>query len=165
MLCSFFQDRILQGLDPTTNSVPEHHIEKTFAEFCARGIFSEVDSKQSLDNFLQTHGDVLKPIPVKLSTKEIFRKDGSIKKEDRFAYASPFLASSQRLLCMLDVLHCVDNPLEHVEGVIRSYKDGNYARNHPILSDPNALAIVVCFDELEISSPIGPSKIKIALYY
>ncbi|KAK3922556.1 Alpha-L-arabinofuranosidase C, partial [Frankliniella fusca] len=157
------KDRILEGID-ASGSVSEDHIKKTFGEFSS-GMFSGVDSKETLQSFAKEHLEVLEPEEVELYTTEEWR-DGKIHTVQHKAYLSPFLPSLKRLLTRPDVLSCVENPAElQEEGVYRSFRDGKHTKEHPILSKEGSVGVICAFDELEVSSPLGPKKHKLALYY
>ncbi|KAK3920814.1 Chitooligosaccharide deacetylase, partial [Frankliniella fusca] len=157
------KDRILQGAD-ATGSVPGDHIKNVFGEF-SKGLFSGIDSKTSLDAFAKDNLRVLEPEPIELYSTDEW-KDGSLNSVKHYAYVSPFLPSFKRLITRPDVLSCIQNPPEiSEEGVYRGYRDGKHIREHPILSKEETVGVICAFDELEISSPLGPKKHKLALYF
>ncbi|XP_026283724.2 uncharacterized protein LOC113210112 [Frankliniella occidentalis] len=157
------KDRIMQGID-ASGAVSEEHIKNTFQEF-SQGMFSGMDSKKSLDSFSEKHLGVLEPERVELYETQESDKNGVLKTVKHYAYTSPFVPSLKRLLSRPDVMSCVENSETSEEGVYRSYRDGKYCKEHPILSKKGTVAVICTFDELEVSSPLGPKKHKLALYY
>ncbi|KAK3918987.1 5-oxoprolinase subunit A [Frankliniella fusca] len=161
-----YKDRIIQGVEKD-GRVSKETIENVLKEF-GDGIFVDAASKSSLEDFCKEHGEILTPEPVVLREEKVFSEDddSEVKNVLHRAYICPFLPSLKRLLKRPDVLECVDNPMDVSDDeVIRSYRDGKYCKEHKILSLPGSLAVIFTFDELEVSSPLGPKKHKMGLYY
>ncbi|KAK3924331.1 Zinc finger protein 653 [Frankliniella fusca] len=159
------KEHLMKGRDPESGTISEEHIRQTIAKFQENSLFSDVDSKKKLDSFSKQYCTFIEPQKVELYKEEKTDKSGKIRVKTYNAYVCQFLPGLKRLLTRRDILECVDNPLENTEGVYRTYQDGRNAKTHPILSDPKNLGIQLCYDDLEISSPLGPVKHKLSLYY
>lgn len=155
----------MKGVEATDGSISEEHVLKTLTKFGGNGLFNGLDSAKALNSFTQNQFQAFEPEPVDLFKTEMFDLEGNSYTVQHRAYVSPFLPSLKRLISRPDVLHCIENPLEHEKGVYKTFQDGSYARNHPILSDPQAIAIQMCYDDLEVSSPLGPVKHQLSFYY
>ena len=55
----------------------------------------------------------------------------------------------------------INRPQVNCDGVMRDFGDGLFVKEHPIFSKyPNALQVVLYYDDLEICNPLGSSAGK-----
>jgi len=66
----------------------------------------------------------------------------------------------QQLLAQPDVLDEVMNGHSSTGGVLRDFCDGEFFQNHPMLHDPQTLALGLYYDDLGVVNPLGSRKTK-----
>lgn len=83
-------------------------------------------------------------------------------------YFIPFLESLKRIICHKDFKRALkSSPDLGSENIFTDVNDGSFYKNHPILCDKNAIAIIAYYDDIEVTNPLG-SKIKnhkLAVFY
>ena len=145
------------------------HINQTFADLDQKSLFAGVGTKKLLDSFTENEAGMVFP------TKLMFVQDtpkriwvhGLLKEVEKNCTIVSFLENLEKLIARPDVLHCIQHPIVSDDNVYRDYHDGSFVKNHPILSDPRALAIVLYYDELEVANPLGSfaKKHKLGMFY
>jgi hypothetical protein len=148
-------------------------IENIFNSFTFENAIKDIKSKHLLDRHLVASGYLILPQSVLLDRVWSWVKKPRphlVRKPIQF-FEVPFIPVLQQLLNEDDILHCVNHPRPPQDpdhGLLRDYQDGEFVRSHPIFGqDPKALKILLYYDDVEISNPLG-SKTKthkLAMFY
>ena len=83
-------------------------------------------------------------------------------------YFMPFLKSLERLITHRDFQKSLKNPSDaSFANFFKDVNDGFYYKNHPILCDKDALAIITYCDNIEVTNTldIKTKKHKLAVFY
>lgn len=135
-------------------------------------IFESIKTKERLDKVLVEKFELVLPkmLPIYKQLEWIKRKkcQYEIDEVERHAYIVPFLDNLKALLKNDEVRHYLENPKTQENGLYRTVLDGDYYReNEYFRNHPNALAIIIYYDDLGITNPLGvKSKThKLSMFY
>ena len=132
--------------------------------------FEELYTQSQREKTFSSVLGLIKPQPVILgqSMEWIKKKSEPILKNVKaVGYYIPFLESLKRLVCHEDFDKATKRNSDIECNMFKDINDGSFYKNHPILSDPTALAIVAYYDDIEIANPLGPKtkNHKIGVFY
>ncbi|XP_034934923.1 uncharacterized protein, partial [Chelonus insularis] len=166
-----------EAADSQTQMLTVQCIEDIFIEkYPSSMIFSHLTTEDDLEKFLVEEMDLVLPREKKLSTNFVWRKKRGprgettmkICKADNNAYVVPFLENLKNVLMNDEIRANVDNPLQYINGTYRTVLDGSYYRENEFFSqNPNSLAIILYYDDLEIANVSGSSAKfkKLSMFY
>lgn len=131
-----------------------------------------MNSKKRLDAVLVEKFGMIVP------QKQVIYKDVNwVKKKDslydideteRYAYIIPFWDNLKALINNDEVRFHIENPKQHVNDVYRTVLDGSFYRNNEFFAkNPNALAIILYYDDLGVANPLGVNSKaqKLSMFY
>ncbi|XP_062499071.1 uncharacterized protein LOC134176418 [Corticium candelabrum] len=104
--------------------------------------------------------------------QELVRKycggSSSLVSKGHYCYDVDFLKSLESLLQIDELLEQIENPHFNESDVMADMCDGEAFRSHPLYGiDPQALQVILYYDDLEICNPLGSSvkKHKLGAFY
>ncbi|XP_071153109.1 uncharacterized protein [Mytilus edulis] len=118
---------------------------------------SNLDSEYKINKFARFHLNFVKPIEYKPDRNHI----------ETYQYV-PIIDTLQNLLSHDDVFAYVMNNHKSTDGILRDFCDGNiYSTNQFFIDNPDALQIMLFFDEFTAVNPLGHQvkNYKIAGFY
>lgn len=118
---------------------------------------SNFDSEYKINKFARCQLNFVKPIEYKPNRNQ----------SDTYQYV-PIIDTIQNLLSHDDVFSYVVNNHKSTDGILRDFCDGDFYSKNPFFNDnPNALQIMLFFDEFTAVNPLGHQvkNYKIAGFY
>ena len=172
----YLQDELLREIDAATEELRRAAIRKVFREtFPSSKLFSSIDTKSKLDLFLAEKMHMVMPEKNVMGVNMVWRKQratpgrADLVEVEESAYIVPFRENLRNLLLNDDIRYCVEHPRENRnDKVYRTVLDGFHYRNDPFFSgNPNALAIILYYDDLGIANPLGVKSTthKLSMFY
>lgn len=144
------------------------HEDLSFMNSFVKGIkLTNVESEYSRRKYYSNHCSLVEPQEVLLGT-ELRNIKGHMTDVKRYGYCIPLQKALQALLNLPEVLTAVSTSHYSESSMMKDICDGMYIRTHPLfLKDPNALAIVLNHDDMEIVNPLGSriKKNKLSMFY
>ncbi|XP_066588077.1 uncharacterized protein [Prorops nasuta] len=162
--------------DPDTNEVNFQDIKVICTEkYPAKFIFSSIQSKKALDKILVNTFNMVPTKTVVIGTglrwkkiKQSLKSSSEIKEVEYKGYIVPFINNLRNLLNNKEVRCNIKSYKNYNDGVLRSVLDGQfYQENDFFRRNKNALAIILYYDDVGVTNPIGAaSKVhKLSMFY
>ena len=153
-----------QEIDGETEELRRAAIRKVFREtFPSSKLFSSIDTKSKWDLFLVEKMHMIMPEKNVIGVNMVWRKQratpggADLVEVEESAYILPFRENFRNLVLNDDIRYCIENPIENRnDQVYRTVLDGFHYRNDPFfIRNPDALAIILYYDDLGIANPLG----------
>lgn len=116
---------------------------------------------------MKRHFGLIPPDKIEMGQVRVWRRKPRVDLvlKERFAYYIPLLDAIKRLLRNTEVRHQVDHP-RAFDGKFRSVLDGHYYRtNEAFRGSENPLAIILYYDEIEVTNALSSKIHKIGMFY
>lgn len=160
---------------PGTELVNFQDIKKIYTEKHPSSLlFSSVKSRAALDKILIQKFNMVSAEKHILDTKLVWKKKkrpigkiAEICETTCDAYIVPFLNNLKNLLENDQVRSNIENPKSHEPGVYRTVLDGSYYQYDFFRNHKNALAVILYYDDLGITNPLGAASQnqKLSVFY
>lgn len=165
---------ISHHISEVVNSVKTHLQPKLSSEdlnfvngFIKDVKLSNVENEYNRKKYYTNYCNLVQPQEVLLGT-EFKAVKGHLREVKRYGYCIPLHETLQALINLPEINAAVSTPHYSESSMMKDVCDGAYMRTHPLFrKDPNALAIILNHDDMEVANPLGShvKKNKLAMFY